>query len=48
MRTGQGFSAHEQMLPMVRGGVEQETYWNYSFTRSWTRRPGARGAQPGK
>jgi PAS domain S-box-containing protein len=32
MRTGQGFSAHEQMLPMVRGGVEQETYWNYSFT----------------
>jgi PAS domain S-box-containing protein len=32
MRTGRGFSAHEQMLPMVRGGVEQETYWNYSFT----------------
>jgi PAS domain S-box-containing protein len=32
MRTGEGFSAHEQMLPLVRGGVRQETYWNYSFT----------------
>jgi hypothetical protein len=32
MRTGQGFSASEQMLPLIRGGSEQETYWNYSFT----------------
>jgi PAS domain S-box-containing protein len=32
MRTGKGLSAFEQMLPMVRGGVEQETYWNYSLT----------------
>jgi PAS domain S-box-containing protein len=32
MRTGQGVSASQQMLPMVRGGVPQETYWNYSFT----------------
>ena len=32
MRTGQGISAFEQLLPMVRGGVEQETYWNYSIT----------------
>ena len=32
METGRGFSASEQMLAMVRGGVPQETYWNYSFT----------------
>jgi PAS domain S-box-containing protein len=32
IRTGNGFSATEQMLPMVRGGAVQETYWNYSFT----------------
>jgi PAS domain S-box-containing protein len=32
MRSGEGFSAFEQMLPMVRNGVRQETYWNYSFT----------------
>jgi PAS domain S-box-containing protein len=32
LRTGDGFSAFEQMLPMVRDGVRQETYWNYSFT----------------
>jgi PAS domain S-box-containing protein len=30
--TGEGFSAYDQMLPMERGGVVQETYWNYSFT----------------
>ena len=30
--TGEGFSVFDQMLPMVRGGVRQETYWNYSFT----------------
>ncbi len=32
MRTGQGFAAFEQMLPMVRNGAPQETYWNYSFS----------------
>lgn len=30
--TGEGLSAFEQMLPMVRDGVPQETYWNYSLT----------------
>jgi PAS domain S-box-containing protein len=32
MRTGRGISSSQQMLPMVRNGVQQETYWNYSFT----------------
>ncbi|WP_377697281.1 PAS domain-containing sensor histidine kinase [Paracoccus niistensis] len=32
METGEGFSAFDQMLPIMRGGVQQETYWNYSFT----------------
>ena len=32
METGRGITALEQMLPIVRNGVEQETYWNYSFT----------------
>ena len=32
MDTGEGFSAFDQMLPMVRDGIPQETYWNYSFT----------------
>lgn len=32
METGEGFSTFDQMLPMVRGGVQHETYWNYSFT----------------
>ena len=32
METGEGFSAFDFMLPIVRGGVQQETYWNYSFT----------------
>ena len=32
MKTGEGFSAFDFMLPIVRGGVQQETYWNYSFT----------------
>ena len=32
MTTGEGITALEQMLPIVRDGVEQETYWNYSFT----------------
>jgi PAS domain S-box-containing protein len=32
LATGEGFSTFEQMLPMRRGGVVQETYWNYSLT----------------
>ncbi|HEY0627240.1 MAG TPA: HWE histidine kinase domain-containing protein [Allosphingosinicella sp.] len=32
IETGEGMSAFEQMLPMVRDGVPHETYWNYSFT----------------
>ncbi|WP_106638839.1 PAS domain-containing protein [Allosphingosinicella vermicomposti] len=32
MATGEGFSAFNQMLPMERDGVPQETYWTYSFT----------------
>jgi PAS domain S-box-containing protein len=32
LETGEGFSTYDQMLPMVRGGVRRETYWNYSFT----------------
>ena len=32
MATGRGITALEQMLPMVRQGAEQETYWNYSLT----------------
>lgn len=30
--TGEGMSFYEQMLPMVRQGQAQETWWNYSFT----------------
>ncbi|MDD9743334.1 MULTISPECIES: HWE histidine kinase domain-containing protein [Marinovum] len=29
---GQGLFAQEQMLPMRRHGIEEETWWNYSFT----------------
>ncbi len=32
METGEGFSAFDQPLPMVRNGVPQDTYWDYSFT----------------
>lgn len=32
LETGEGFSTYDQMLPMMRGGVRRETYWNYSFT----------------
>lgn len=32
IETGEGFSTFDQMLPMMRGGVRRETYWNYSFT----------------
>ncbi|MBV8687453.1 MAG: PAS domain-containing protein [Alphaproteobacteria bacterium] len=32
MATGEGVSTFDQMLPMVRNGIEQETYWNYSLT----------------
>lgn len=30
--SAEGFSTYDQMLPIVREGREQETYWNYSFT----------------
>jgi PAS domain S-box-containing protein len=30
--TGEGFSTFDQMLPMARDGLVQETFWNYSFT----------------
>jgi PAS domain S-box-containing protein len=30
--TGEGFSAFDQLLPMLRDGEVRETYWNYSFT----------------
>ena len=32
LTTGEGFSTFDQMLPMLRDGSVQETYWNYSFT----------------
>jgi PAS domain S-box-containing protein len=32
LEEGRGISAAEQMLPMLRDGVQQETYWNYSLT----------------
>lgn len=30
--TGKGFVTSEQMLPMQRHGMPEETYWDYSFT----------------
>jgi PAS domain S-box-containing protein len=32
LRSGEGFSTFDQMLPMQRDGSTCETYWNYSFT----------------
>ena len=32
IENAEGFSVYDQMLPMDRGAVVQETYWNYSFT----------------
>ena len=32
LRTGEGVSSFDQMLPMERGGRVQETYWNYSLS----------------
>lgn len=32
LRTGKGVSTFDQMLPMVRNGLAQETYWNYSLS----------------
>ena len=46
VRTGVGFSTYDQMLPMIRGGVQCETYWNYRDPRRG--RLGGRGLQPGQ
>lgn len=32
LRTGKGVSTFDQMLPMERNGLAQETYWNYSLS----------------
>ena len=32
LASGEGFFVRDQMLPMRRYGVPEETYWNYSFT----------------
>ncbi|QJW84444.1 PAS domain-containing protein [Ramlibacter terrae] len=32
LATGEGLALYDQMLPMVRGGVPRETWWNYSLT----------------
>ena len=32
LATGNGIAQYEQMLPMVRGGIPRETWWNYSLT----------------
>ncbi|MCW8084203.1 GAF domain-containing hybrid sensor histidine kinase/response regulator [Sabulicella glaciei] len=32
LQSGEGFSTYDQMLPLLRGGIRRETYWNYSFT----------------
>ncbi|WP_075218003.1 PAS domain-containing protein [Mongoliimonas terrestris] len=32
MRTGEGFSVYDEMLPIIRCGIRQQTYWDYSFT----------------
>jgi PAS domain S-box-containing protein len=32
METGEGLSTYDQLLPIIRNGVQTESYWNYSFT----------------
>ena len=32
LETGEGFSTYDHFLPMQRGGLVRETYWDYSFT----------------
>jgi two-component sensor histidine kinase len=32
LRTGRGVAVYEQMLPLRRGDILDETYWNYSLT----------------
>ncbi len=32
IETGEGLFLDDQMLPMKRYGIEEETYWSYSFT----------------
>src|SRR5690606_35177289 len=29
---GEGVAVYDHLLPMMRGGIARETYWNYSFT----------------
>jgi hypothetical protein len=32
MSTGKGLSTYDQLLPIIRKGVQTESYWNYSIT----------------
>lgn len=32
LATGEGIALYDQLLPMERGGIPRETWWNYSFT----------------
>lgn len=32
LATGDGLSTYDQFLPIMRNGVQTESYWNYSFT----------------
>lgn len=32
MASGKGLSTYDQLLPIMRNGIQTESYWNYSFT----------------
>lgn len=32
LATGKGLSTYDQFLPIMRNGIQTESYWNYSFT----------------
>lgn len=32
LANGEGYALYDQFLPMIRNGVRQETFWNYSLT----------------
>lgn len=32
LANGEGYALYDQLLPMIRNGVRQETFWNYSLT----------------